>query len=114
MFKPLIKPANAFLTGYSYLKRDISSAGMPLLISTELTNNCNLHCPECISGSVKMQRARGYMDIRLFDKIIEELNPYLYNINLYFQGESMLHPLFFSFIRIVKTYIQQFRRMVIF
>jgi radical SAM protein with 4Fe4S-binding SPASM domain len=99
MFKPLIKPANAFLTGYSYLKRDISSAGMPLLISTELTNNCNLHCPECISGSGKMQRARGYMDIRLFDKIIEELNPYLYNINLYFQGESMLHPLFFSFIR---------------
>jgi radical SAM protein with 4Fe4S-binding SPASM domain len=98
MFYPFIKPANAILAGFSYLKRDTSLAGMPLIISTELTNNCNLQCPECISGSGKMQRARGFMDIQLFDKILNELSPYLYNINLYFQGEPMLHPLFFSFI----------------
>lgn len=30
---------------------------------------------------------------------MNELRPYLYNINLYFQGEPMLHPLFFSFVR---------------
>jgi radical SAM protein with 4Fe4S-binding SPASM domain len=35
------------------------------------------------------------MSVDLFEKIIKELGPYLYNINLYFQGESMMHPQFF-------------------
>jgi radical SAM protein with 4Fe4S-binding SPASM domain len=38
------------------------------------------------------------MDIELFNKVIREIGPYLYKINLYFQGEPMLHPHFFSFI----------------
>jgi len=45
-----------------------------------------------------MLRKRGFMDIDLFKKIMKELSPYLFNVNLYFQGEPMLHPLFFSFI----------------
>jgi len=49
-----------------------------------------------ISSGV-MLRKRGYMDIELFNKVIKELTPYLFNVNLYFQGEPMLHPLFFSF-----------------
>jgi len=38
------------------------------------------------------------MDIELFRKVMNELGPYLYNVNLYFLGEPMLHPLFFSFL----------------
>jgi radical SAM protein with 4Fe4S-binding SPASM domain len=38
------------------------------------------------------------MDIELFNKVMKELTPYLYYVNLYFQGEPMLHPQFFSFI----------------
>ena len=38
------------------------------------------------------------MDIGLFKKVMNELAPYLYNVNLYFQGEPMLHPRFFSFL----------------
>jgi radical SAM protein with 4Fe4S-binding SPASM domain len=45
-----------------------------------------------------MNRHKGFMDIGLFKRIIAELRPYLYNVNLYFQGEPMLHPLFFSFV----------------
>ncbi len=70
---------------------------MPAAIGIELTNHCNLHCPECSSGSGQMKRERGFMDIELFKKIISELKPYLYNINLYFQGEPMLHPGFSHF-----------------
>jgi radical SAM protein with 4Fe4S-binding SPASM domain len=46
-----------------------------------------------------MKRERGFMDPELFKKIIGQLRPYLYNINLYFQGEPLLHPGFASFIR---------------
>jgi radical SAM protein with 4Fe4S-binding SPASM domain len=102
MTENLIKPANLFKAGFSYLhssvtgKADIS--GMPVSVSTELTNNCNLNCPQCSSGSGRMLRTRGFMDIDLFKKLIQELDPYLYNVNLYFQGEPMLHPSFFSFL----------------
>ena len=102
MIRHFIKPANALLAGYSYLKSSVSGnpgvMGMPVSVSTELTNICNLHCPECSTGSGRMQREPGYMDIDLFKKVIKELKPYLYNTNLYFQGEPMLHPIFFSFL----------------
>jgi radical SAM protein with 4Fe4S-binding SPASM domain len=102
MLRSFIKPANALLSGYSFLKSSVSGKteilGMPVSVSMELTNVCNLRCPECSSGSGKMERERGYMDIDLFKKVIKELSPYLYNTNMYFQGEPMLHPLFFSFL----------------
>jgi radical SAM protein with 4Fe4S-binding SPASM domain len=99
----LIKSVNFLVAGYSYLKSSASKHasiyGMPLAIGTELTNHCNLYCPECASGSGLMKRERGFMSIDLFNKIISELHIYLFNVNLYFQGEPMLHPEFSSFIR---------------
>ena len=103
MFNGLIKPVNLILAGYSYLKSSALKRafifGMPPAIGIELTNHCNLRCPECASGSGAMKRERGFMDIELFNKIISQLRPYLWNINLYFQGEPLLHPAFSSFIK---------------
>lgn len=102
MIQRLIKPVNVLLAGYSWLKSSVTGnatiKGMPVSIGVELTNNCNLHCPECSSGSGQMQRGRGYMDFEVYNKVLKELRPYLYNINLFFQGEPMLHPLFFQFV----------------
>lgn len=102
MIKSLVMPVNLLKAGYSYLKGSFTGIpdinGMPLSISTELTNNCNLRCPQCLSGSGLMGRERGFMNLELFKKIMKELSPYLYNVNLFFQGEPMLHPLFFSFL----------------
>ncbi len=101
MFQCINKPANVFLGGFSYLKSSVTRKptviGMPLSIGVELTNNCNLECPECWSGSGRMKRGKGFMNIELFNRVMSELTPYLYNINLFFQGEPMLHPQFFSF-----------------
>jgi radical SAM protein with 4Fe4S-binding SPASM domain len=103
MIKGLVKPVNLFLTGYSYLQSSVSKHasinGMPAAVGVELTNHCNLRCPECASGSGQMERERGFMDLELFKMIIAELKPYLYSLNLYFQGEPLLHPGFASFIR---------------
>jgi radical SAM protein with 4Fe4S-binding SPASM domain len=96
-----VKSANALAAGSSFLMSSLTGvpviSRMPASVSFELTNNCNLKCPECASGSGRMKRERGFMDIGLFERVISELRPYLYNINLYFQGEPMLHPGFFSF-----------------
>ena len=101
--KPTVKTINTLEAGFSFLSSILTRrqfiSGMPLTAGIEITNFCNLNCPECASGSDKMTRARGFMTEKLFDKFIAESAPYLYNINLYFQGEPMLHPLFFDFIK---------------
>lgn len=103
MVSTFIKSFNSLGSGYSFvvssLTGKVSIYGMPVSASIELTNFCNLKCPECLSGSELMSRSRGFMEIPLFEKVIKELEPYVYNLNLYFQGEPMLHPKFFSFLR---------------
>ncbi len=98
----LVRRRNAIAAGYSYLMSSMSGRpgikGMPVAVGAELTNNCNLKCPECSAGSGQMKRSRGFMSDDLFDKLISELEPFLYNVNLYFQGEPMLHPGFFHFL----------------
>jgi len=102
MADTIVKAKNALLSGYSYLSSSLSRrpviSGMPAVVSFELTNNCNLKCPECASGSGLMKRGRGFMDTGLFKKAVTELRPYLYYMNLYFQGEPMMHPDFFTFL----------------
>jgi len=103
MFTTAVRPVNALSTAISYLQSSFTGIavikGMPVSAGIELTNHCNLECPECLSGSGMMKRNRGYMDPDLFGRIIREMKPFLYSLNLYFQGEPMLHPHFFSFLR---------------
>ena len=102
MGNTLLRSFNAIPAFYSFLTGTFlgrtTAFGLPLSAGIELTNHCNLRCPECNSGSGLMTRNRGYMSVSLFDKIIRELGPFLYNMNLYFQGESMMHPEFFLFL----------------
>lgn len=96
------KPLNASRIFYSYLfsviTRNSIISGMPVSAGIEISAHCNLMCPECTSGSGSMTRQKGFMEPELFARIVEELEPWLYNINLYFQGEPMLHPRFFDFL----------------
>ncbi|MBN1107824.1 MAG: SPASM domain-containing protein [Bacteroidales bacterium] len=100
MGNPKLRFLNAFLVAFSYLQASLSHKpvvyGMPPALGVELTNHCNLKCPECSCGSELMTRNKGFMKTGLFEKIVSELGPYLLNLNLCFQGESMLHPQFFN------------------
>jgi len=103
MVRQFVKAANSVATGSSFLagimlRRPVIT-GMPPAISFELTNNCNLSCPECASGSGLMTRERGFMEPSLFERTMAEIRSYLYYVSLYFQGEPMMHPDFFSFTR---------------
>lgn len=101
-----VKSFNALISGGSFLAGSVTGrpfiAGMPVSVSTELTNCCNLRCPECTSGTGLIERQRGFMSLDLFNKVISELKPYLYYLTLYFQGEPMIHPQFGLFPQIAK------------
>lgn len=102
MNRTLARPLNALLAGYSCMMSSLTGRpaayGLPPAIGVEITNYCNLNCPECSTGSGQMTRPQGFMDLKLFDKIIDELKNSLYFITLNFQGESMMHPSFHNFI----------------
>jgi radical SAM protein with 4Fe4S-binding SPASM domain len=72
--------------------------GNPFTISVEPTTTCNLRCPECPSGQRNFTRNTGNISLELYRKIIDQLQHDLFYVNLYFQGEPFLHPLFFEMV----------------
>ncbi|MDX9929879.1 MAG: radical SAM/SPASM domain-containing protein [Bacteroidales bacterium] len=102
-----VKPANAVRSAYSYIASSLTghpvTYGMPATVSLELTSHCNLRCPECASGSGMMLREKGFMDPALYEKVIRELNPFIWYASLYFQGEPFLHPGIFSFLQLMEN-----------
>jgi radical SAM protein with 4Fe4S-binding SPASM domain len=87
----------------SYLISKVSGkmvfGGYPLTLSIELTNHCNLRCPECRSGSGLLRREKGYMDMTTFDRILSDCSSFLFSMILYFQGEPFLHRELFEMIK---------------
>jgi len=92
-----------FLRFYvSILRKRPGLPAKPAALSIEPTNNCNLHCPECLTGSGKLLRKRGEISQDDFERIIDQVHKELCYLLLYFQGEPFLHPQFTDFVRYAK------------
>ena len=65
---------------------------MPTSLSIEPTTSCNLRCPECPSGLRSFTRPTGMLDTQSAIQWVNDLAPWLTYVNLYFQGEPLLHP----------------------
>jgi len=74
----------------SYRKKETKVSGLPLRLWVEPTNFCNLKCIMCPNAKEKPAKS-GYMDMDLFKHIIDEVSPYIYEVFLFFGGESLLH-----------------------
>lgn len=66
--------------------------GMPYAMSVEPATACNLRCPECPTGNGTLGRKGGTMSLPFFDKVLEQVPPSIFHLNLYLQGEPLLHP----------------------
>lgn len=66
--------------------------GQPYAFSVEPSGHCQLRCPECPTGAAVLTRKKGNIDPVLFTKIINEIKEYTLYLNLYFQGEPLIHP----------------------
>jgi radical SAM protein with 4Fe4S-binding SPASM domain len=65
-------------------------------INIEIDNTCNLICRMCPVNN-GMERKKGFMDIHLFKKIIDD-NPFLDFVLAFQWGEPLLHKNFFEMI----------------
>ncbi len=88
--------------GFSYLSHKVTGSPLPVGVSVELTDVCNLKCPECATGSGRLLRPAGYMDLSIAADIASSVRGSVLNANLYFQGEPMMHPSFFEIVSLFK------------
>jgi radical SAM protein with 4Fe4S-binding SPASM domain len=70
--------------------------GFPNEITLELTNYCNLKCITC--PHPKMVRAKGFMEMALVERVLEQAEGLVELIDLDMFGESLMHPQFFEIV----------------
>jgi radical SAM protein with 4Fe4S-binding SPASM domain len=63
----------------------------PNKLTVDIGNVCNLSCPLCPTGRRDKSAAKGFMKLREFKRIIDELGGYLTNLELYNWGEPLLN-----------------------
>ena len=78
--------------------------GIPPIVMVEPTNICNLKCPMCPSGNGDMARPRGRLDLQNFKKLMDDIGPYVYQIQFWNQGEPFLNKQFLDMVRYAKKY----------
>lgn len=73
----------------------------PNRITVELTNDCNVSCTFCNRQKISMDI--GYMDEKLFVKIVDEMATHLpIKMVPFFRGEPLMHPQIIDFIKYAK------------
>jgi radical SAM protein with 4Fe4S-binding SPASM domain len=86
------KRANLFKAGFNLVYRQLTPWNMPLHMQIEVTNYCNLRCPVCPSGVRALNRKPLSINVDLFERVIDEVGPYLLTVSLWAWGEPLLHP----------------------
>lgn len=71
---------------------------MPISVSAEPSNKCNLSCKECPVNKNSTTVDKSNMPFELYKKMVDELSPYVVNLTMYFQGEPFINNLIYSFI----------------
>lgn len=98
---PLRKILNWILVEASIPIKPESPWGWPTHVQVEPTNSCNLLCVLC-PVTEGLHRPQKHMELRVFQKIIDELGQYLFIILLWDWGEPFLNPSIYDMIAYAK------------
>jgi len=82
--------ANLYLGRLEYLLGRKRLRSNPVKLTIESTSICNLRCPACFTGAGETGRARGHMSPELYDQLLDELGPYLFELEFHNWGEPLL------------------------
>ena len=108
----LFRAAERRLAGLFSKQRRNARSRRPVMLSVELTNRCNLNCPFCLVGQQNqpsstehdsLMRGFGFMDFGMYEKIICDARQFgIERVQLFFQGEPLLHRRFPDMVRVAK------------
>lgn len=82
----------------AYKAKKIRLPYLPIRLWIEPTSVCNLACVMCPNKDLPREQ-RGFMELDLFKKIIDEAGDFAFDVHLLHRGESLAHPDFFKMIR---------------
>jgi radical SAM protein with 4Fe4S-binding SPASM domain len=93
---------NPFNKIYAQLNDNEGDFRFPVCIDMELTNNCNLHCLFCPTGTGVSLRNKGFMTEEVFNKIINDIKEEKVGLRFSRWGEPTLHPKIINFFKMAK------------
>jgi len=93
---------NPFNEIYAQLNGKDGNFDFPVCIDVELTNNCNLHCLFCPTGTGVSIRNKGFMTDEVFLKIICDIKGEKIGLRFSRWGEPTLHPKIINFLTMAK------------
>lgn len=97
----LSKLKNLARVQWAKMRRDpTGGGGLPLIVSVEPTNSCNMRCPMCPVGLDALTRTKGMMDLERFRGLMDQLDRSTLVMTFWGWGESTLNPRLYDMIRI--------------
>jgi radical SAM protein with 4Fe4S-binding SPASM domain len=78
------------------------SPAMPVTVTIEPINICNLKCEVCETGAGVLQRSKGLMKLEDYKLVIDKIQHHTSQVLLYFMGESFLNPNIYEMIKYTK------------
>jgi len=82
----------------NYKRKRIVLPYPPLRLWIEPTSHCTLSCVMCPNKELAKDD-KGFMEVGLFKKVIDEAAAFAHDVHLYHRGEALLHPQFFEMAR---------------
>jgi len=87
------KILNAFRTEIAYRRRTSDVRSAPFILFLEPLYYCNLECPLCdrqIFPDARQGDQAGKLSLELYDRILDEVGDYLYQCQIFGQGEPLM------------------------
>ncbi len=80
------------MTEYAYRRRIVDVRSAPYILFLEPLYYCNLDCPLCDRQVFPQARVKdaGKLTLELYDRILDEVGDYLFQCQIFGQGEPML------------------------
>jgi MoaA/NifB/PqqE/SkfB family radical SAM enzyme len=90
---------NLWLSRWEEARGRVRLRSYPIKLTVEATNVCNLGCPACFTGVAETGRRRSHMSLELYRRLLAELGPYLFEVELHNWGEPLLGRHVYDMIR---------------
>ncbi len=82
---------NLYLVRFQKMRAQEKVLGYPVVLTIESANICNLACPYCFTGAGEVSRTRGHFPLPLYERLMNELGSYLFEVELHNWGEPLLN-----------------------
>ena len=90
--KPTLRRVlNLHLLTWEWFRRETRLRSLPARLCIESTGACNLRCPHCFTGAGEVGQPRSAVSLELYRRLLAELGPSLWQIELHNWGEPLLN-----------------------